>query len=103
MNGFLDFLAEKSGLAGFAALFILKLGEMLWTYFRRREKITDESIKELKAALEKNTFTLSATQTEMQKLKLDLRKCFFAIKKTSGENWARIASEMQSFSNPDAP
>ena len=94
-------LLEQGSALGFFALLLLKAGEMIWSYFRTREKVTDDSIQQLKCALEKNTATLLTAQVEMQKLKLDLRRAFYAIKKLSGADWVKIAEEMRNFSNDE--
>ena len=88
-------LTAHGGLFGFGALFVLKLGDMAWKYFRDREKLTDDSIKDLKCELEKTREALALAQSDMHKLKLDLRRCFYAVKKISGENWAKIADEFK--------
>jgi hypothetical protein len=94
-------LLEQGSALGFGALFLLKTGEMVWKYLRRKEKITEDSISHLKCALEKNTAELVSSQVEMKKLKLDLRRAFYAIKKLSGASWVQIAEEMRNFSNDE--
>lgn len=92
-------LVEHGGAAGFGALFLLKLGEMVWNYLKNREKLTDDTLTALKVALEENTAEMHVVQNEMCKLKLDLRRCFFVLKKVAGDNWPKLAEEMRNFSS----
>lgn len=83
------YLTDHGGLGAFGALLVLKVGEMIWHYFQSR----DASLKKLQVALEKNTVTLTAIQSDLKKFKVDMRRAFIALKKVSGDKWAEIARE----------
>ncbi len=83
-------LWEKGGTAGIGILILFKIGEWIVGYFRAKEKTTDDSIKALMDSL-------SLTRVEIKKLKLDLRRCFYALKKVSGDAWPKIAEELKQF------
>lgn len=98
----LDNFLAAHGWVGIAALIVLKLGEMIWNYFRKRERLTDGNIsalrlsyKELKIAIDSNTRAQLGQSEDIKKIKTDLRRCFFAVKKLSGDSWAEIAAEMK--------
>jgi hypothetical protein len=95
LEGVESFLTDHGGMGAFVALILLKVGEMLWSYFRNRNKVTDETLQELKCALEKNTITLNAIQSDLKKFKLDLRRAFHAIRRLSGKDWANISEELR--------
>lgn len=83
------YLTEHGSVGAFGALLILKIGEMIWNYFRSR----DASLTDLKAALEKNTLTMSAIQMDLKRFKKDLHRAFKALKKVSGDKWPEIVKE----------
>jgi hypothetical protein len=81
------YLTDHGGMGAFLALFVLKIGEMIWTYFSTR----DANLKTLQCAIEKQTATLIAIQKDLKKFKHDLRNSFTAIKKIAGDKWPEIA------------
>lgn len=85
------YLTDHGGFGAFAALLVLKIGEMIWSYFRNR----DASLADLKCALEKNTITMAAIQNDLKKFKHDLRRAFIAIKHVSGDKWPEIVKEFE--------
>lgn len=99
MNELAQLLVEKGGAFGIIALLLLKVGEMIWGYFRNREKLTNDQLDQLKLAIKENTEALARSRSEMKKLKLDLRRCFFVLKRLTGESWPEIANEMKHFSD----
>lgn len=89
-------LSDRGGFGAFAALLVLKIGEMVWNYFRQKEKITADSLAELKMALAKNTDMTTHLSMDIAKLKLDLQRCFFALKHITGDEWDEIVAKIKS-------
>lgn len=85
MDQLLSLLAEKGGSIGVALLILIKIGEMIWNYFRVREKLTNDALIQLKADLKANTEAQAVTQSEMKKLKKDLRRAYFLLRKALGD------------------
>jgi hypothetical protein len=92
MPGLEGFLTEHGGMGAFAALLLLKVGEMLWNYFRTR----DTALDRLKQALDENTKSTLAAQADLKKFKTDLHRAFKVLKKLSGDKWPEIMQEMES-------
>ena len=86
-----EYLTAHGGAAGFAALLLLKAGEMLWKYFSER----DANLKTMQCTLEKNTAALTALDKDLKKYQHDLRKAFIVIKKLSGDKWAEFARDFE--------
>jgi hypothetical protein len=68
---------------------------MIWNYLKAKEKMTDDTLQGLKAALEKNSDLLAKSNQEISKLKIDLNRCFFAIKHVAGPEWDKISERIR--------
>lgn len=86
---------EKGGVLGIGLLILFKIGEWVFTAFRAKQKLTDEGIKTLKDSLDKNTAAQAVMQEDNRKMKIELRKVYFALKATAGASWAKIADDMK--------
>lgn len=95
-------LTDHGGMGAFAALIILKIGELIWSYLKTRDKVTDDSIHELKCSVEKAVQQMAHVQSQLHKVNLDLRKAFYALKKVLGPvRWAEVSEEMRHFTSKD--
>lgn len=89
------YLTDHGGFGAFAALIVLKLGEMIWGYFKNRERVTDSTLRKLACDLEKTQMTLVAIQSDLRKFKLDMRRAFHALRKIAGKDWPEVAEEIR--------
>ena len=90
-----NYLTEHGGLGAFCALILLKVGEMIWNYFKNRERVTDDTLKKLVFELQQTNLALNSMQADVKKLKLDLRRAFYALKRLSGKDWPSVAEELR--------
>lgn len=84
-------LTEHGGAVGFVALLALRLGELIWGYFKNR----DSKVDALKTALDSNLLAVRDVQKSLEDFRIDLRRAFFAIKTVSGDKWGSIAQELE--------
>lgn len=98
MDQLAQLIAEKGNLIGVGTLIALKLCEYLWAWIKAKEKLTQQSIIDLKEELSKSNNTLVATQIEIKKLRVDMRKAFIVIKELAGDSWPRMADKMKDLS-----
>ena len=89
----MNLVLEKGGSLGILFLVILKLGEVIWNAWRAKEKVTEDSIKELKLALEKSSRENITLINDMHKLRVDVKRCFIALKHLSGDKWPEISNK----------
>lgn len=96
------------GIAGACVLLtlmiFLKVGEFLWHLKEVRENISEQTTKELIAAVQQNTVATQLLEhrllvmeeaiSEVPKLKTDLRRFYSAIKEIAGDKWPAIRDEI---------
>lgn len=104
----MEFLKPEYGLAGICILLtisiLVKVGEFLWKLREKKESASDEAVKSLILAVNKNTFAiehlegkfqgLEKTLSEFPKIKVDLRRYFQAMKLVSGDQWPEIRKQI---------
>lgn len=89
MELFEHYLTDHGGMGGFLALAALKIGEMIWKYFRDR----DANFQTLQASVEKENIILLSIQGDVKKMQTDLNRAFTILKKLSGDKWAEFARD----------
>jgi TRAP-type uncharacterized transport system substrate-binding protein len=78
------------------------VGFLLWSIKANKDKVSEESIRELAKSTERNTKQIEElvkALSELPKLKLDMRRAFIAIREIAGDEWPAIRKEiMEDFS-----
>lgn len=86
---------------------LFRLGEFVWEVLKKKNEISEQTIKELKEALETasqklsdNTYAVQRLEQRLDKIEVvnsampkmhsDLRKAFLAIKIMAGDDWGNI-------------
>lgn len=102
------FLSLEYGVAGICVmltiLVLTNVAKFVWSLAKEKEKLSETTIKELIAAVEKSTATikhlddrlvsLEKAVAELPKFKTDIRRFYAAIKEVSGDRWPKIRDEI---------
>lgn len=83
-----------------AAHLVFKMGELAWTFLKKKNELSEQTVEKLTTALQINTQAVKNLEArlndieknlaEIPKFKLDLRRIFSAVKYISGDKWADI-------------
>lgn len=97
MKELFELLSSANGIPALCVLvtlfLLLKIGEFVWKLIEQKDKLKDDTVKELSDALKKNTQTLDEMKpllSEIPKMKIDLRRYFTAMKIISGDKWKEV-------------
>lgn len=88
---------------------VARVGEFLWKLKEKKDSATEKGIESLTLAVNLNTkaaedlkdriIALEGAVGDVTKVKLDIRRAFFAIKAIAGDNWPEIRKEMMDYDN----
>lgn len=83
---------------------LIKVGEFVWEILKKKSEVSEKSIERLTMALNNSTRTIEGLEkdirevqrelSKMNKLQLDIRRLYVAMKIVAGERWARVRKEM---------
>jgi hypothetical protein len=90
---------------------IVKIGVFLWGLAEKKNSLSEKTIEKLVTVMSENTKAiqhldnqikkLESVFAEVPKLKLDLRRLYFAIKLLASEQWSEIREEIMRDFNLD--
>lgn len=103
-----DVFSLKYGVGGLCALLtllvVLKAGEIVLAFQKKKEALSESAIKDLTIAVQQNTAAtqhldrrlekLEGVAAELPKFKLDIRRFYSALKVIAGDKWPRIRDEI---------
>jgi hypothetical protein len=83
---------------------VVKCGDILWKIKERKDAVTEHGIEALSKAVDNNTEASKQLATRLQmveaqlsgfnKLKLDMRRLYIAVKRIAGDKWGDIRKEI---------
>lgn len=98
----MEFFDLKYGVAGICLLLtifvLVRVGEFLWSLREKKDSASEESIKNLTAAVQANTAAIEKINlllSDLPKMRLDLRRSFGALKNLAGDKWPQIREGMK--------
>lgn len=101
MQALEEMVGQHGSLAALVSLILLKMGEWVFNYYKKKNELTETTLKALRADLERNTNNLIATQHEIKKLRTDMRHAFFALKELAGKAWPDIADKIEEYNRKE--
>lgn len=85
-------------------MILLRVAEFLWRMKEKRESISEQDLRDLTRAVQDSTLAMKmidlrlkaieASNSDLPKLKNDLRRVYTALKEISGDDWSRIRDEI---------
>ncbi len=79
---------------------VVRVGQFLWTFKEKKDAITESGIEELSKAVRACTATIEKLEcriksvevmiTDVNKIKVDLRRAYVAIRLITGDRWTQI-------------
>lgn len=91
----------KYGVAGVCVLLtlfiLLEVFKFLWSLREKKDSVSDRELSKLTAAMKEATASikhLELSMGELQKLKIDIRRFYTAVKAIAGPKWPEIRDEI---------
>jgi uncharacterized membrane protein affecting hemolysin expression len=100
----MEFLKPGDGLSAIVVVLclhlVVKIGQFLWAFKEKKDAVTESGIEELSKAVRECTSTIAALESRIRdiesvsnsidKLRVDVRRAYLAIRLMAGDKWGDI-------------
>jgi hypothetical protein len=100
---FESLIDTKNGVAGLIASLVvvlalqlmLRVGEFVWKIIKKKSELSEKTVQKLIVTVESNTDAIKKLESrvgDIDKIRLDLRRSYAAIKFMAGDKWKDVRS-----------